>query len=59
MQIRDALNTALGTSNTGRATHTETDEMKVFIENENNYIGVMPDEKMFARKLSAGQAWVG
>ena len=39
---------ALGTSNTERAKHTETDEMKVFIENQNNY---MPDEKMFARKL--------
>ena len=48
MQRRDALNTALGASNTGRAKNTETYEMKVFIENQNNY---MPDEKMFARKL--------
>ena len=43
------MNIALGASNTGWAKLTETDEMKVFIENQNNY---MPDEKkMFARKL--------
>ena len=41
MQRQDALNTTLGASNTGWATHTETDKMKVFIENQNNY---MPDE---------------
>ena len=59
MQRQDALNTTLGASNTGRAAHTETHEMKVFIENQNNYMGVVPDENMFATKLYAGQASVG